>query len=321
VNDSYPDYRRIENTMKKRIILKTISLAFLTTLLAENYATASTQLRIGNIAYVNHTANAANRSTRRGIDRSIGSALSRNLDFGGGKGVIAADPVGNEWSFFTDYTFINTEDQRVGLPSGDTQSVAVGADVFLPSEILVGLIYSYSDTDLDGGPFSTQSNSHFLTAYASKSIQPWLQVGVTVGVGDTDTDTIVPGAADVNVENGTWTTSPFVSLLYSNGPVFASSTLAYQMTQVGGSGQHAFSLETNVGYALTDSLSVVGLVRYYQVMNSEIDPNDDDNYTVLGTKVYYSFPGGASLFGGVEFDVWNDSYDTFTAVTGYSRPF
>ncbi len=185
------------------------------------------------------------------------------------------------------------------------------------------MIYTYSETDLKGAAAESYSHTNFFTAYASKSLQPWLTVGATLGVGGTDTKTrTAAGDPFSDVENGIWSTSGFASLLYASGPLFASSTFALQASKVGGSGNWAFTWENNVGYQITDSLTVVGIMRYFQMLDDDNKNNiDDENYTTFGAKLNYGFPAGANLYAGFEFDAWNDSYDTETFVTGYSKPF
>lgn len=228
-------------------------------------------------------------------------------------------------TIYTDYTYVNSNDTRPGAADGDTHSVSVGADVMTATDILLGFSYSYSDTDLFGRDYSTASDAHFFSLYGAKSVTSWLSAGVTAGYGSTSADTNIAkgfvGAGTSSANTDTWSASPFVSVTWAKGPLFVSTTTGYQYTDYEAAGQHAVTVEGNIGYQVTDKLTAVAVARYFQELENEVDSGDDANWLTLGGSLNYAVTETARTFAGYEYDLLNDSYDNWTLRGGVSITF
>jgi hypothetical protein len=270
--------------------------------------------------------NASNRSIRTSTDRAAWRLQDKSVSAGATSAKAPVEPAARMVpTVYSDYTYINSNDTRSGAADGDTHSVSVGADVMTASEILLGFSYSYSDTDLIGRDYSTGNDSHFFSLYAAKSFAPWLSAGVTTGYGTTSTDTTINkgfvGAGNSSASADTWSASPFVTVNWANGPLFVSTTTGYQYTDYEAAGQHAVTVEGNVGYAVTDKLTVIAVARYFQELENEVDTGDDANWLTLGGRLGYAVTEAAQAFAGYEYDLLNDSYDNWTLRGGLSVSF
>lgn len=270
--------------------------------------------------------NASNRSIRTSTNRATARLQENPVSAGATSAKAPVEPAARMVpTVYTDYTYIDSDDTRSGAADGDTHSVSVGADVMTPSDLLLGFSYSYSDTDLVGRDYSTGDDSHFFSLYAAKSVVPWLSAGVTAGYGTTSSDITIArgfvGAGNSSTTTDTWSASPFVSVTWASGPLFISTTTGYQYTDYEAAGQHAVTVEGNAGYAVTDKLTVIAVIRYFQELENEVDTGDDANWLTLGGSLGYALSEAAQAFAGYEYDLLNDSYDNWTLRGGVSVTF
>lgn len=270
--------------------------------------------------------NASNRSVRTSTNRATARLHGTPVSAGTTSAKAPVEqPAGMVPTIYTDYTYVNSNDTRSGAADGDTHSVSLGADVMTASDILLGFSYSYSDTDLIGRDYSSASDAHFFSLYGAKSLTSWLSAGVAAGYGSTSNDTTIAkgflGAGTSSASTDTWSASPFLSVTWANGPLFVSTTTGYQYTDYEAAGQHAVTVEGNIGYAVTDKLTVVAVARYFQELENEVDSGDDANWLTLGGSLNYAVSESAQTFAGYEYDLLNDSYDNWTLRGGVSITF
>lgn len=267
--------------------------------------------------------NPSDRTNLRAVERSVerlmelpttaGASISRD-----NKEV--AKPRESEWfrnpSFFLEYDYIRTNDERPVGPDGHTHSGQIGFDFTVPADVLVGLIYSYSKQDLNSNlPQSTETDSHFVSGYLAKSFAGWLNVGITGGWGTNEVDTRGAPGADFD----TWSVTPYFGVFHSWGSWSFSSTATYLYQDANNASTGKVAVDLNVKYALTEKFSISGLTRLNQMVDDV--PGEDDNWLTLGGKISYKITDRADIFLGYEYDALNDNYQNHTGRTGFSYSF
>lgn len=297
-------------------------------------------LRPGNPSL--RPGNAADRISNTGIDRSI----DRLLDLPTGAGMRTTRPskepvapahgLFSNPSFFMEYNYINTDDSRRRGSDSETHSAQIGGDVIFADKIVLGLIYSYSATDGDSAFLRSTSDSdaHFVSAYAATTIWQIVNVGITGGYGHTGTDSRLRGAPDRTFSSDTdsWTVSPFLGVSHKWGALSGSLTAAYsyqtndyEAPAVGGNDNTGkFTLTGRVGYAVTERLKVEGSARLNQYVHGSGNTpgfSEDHTWATFGAKVSYNFTREFQLYGGYEYDAWNSNYETHTAKGGINYAF
>jgi hypothetical protein len=229
----------------------------------------------------------------------------------------------SEWfrypSFFVEYNFIHSNDEREFGPDGDTHSGQIGFDCMIPADILVGITYSYSNTDLDHNlPIGSESDSHFVSAYLGKSFAGWVNVGVSGGGG---TSHVEPeGAPDSDID--TWSVTPYVGLFHSWGSFSFSSTATYlHQDSDSASSTGKVTVDLNLKYAVTERFSIASITRYTESVDYDDTVSEDRNWVTFGGKLNLKATQRVGLYGGYEYDAFNHDYENHTGRGGVSVEF
>jgi len=228
-------------------------------------------------------------------------------------------------SVYTGYTYINTRDSRLAGLDGDVHSGNIGVDFFTHSDILLGFLYSYSDTTLSQAGSTASSDAHFFSVYGAKQLRPWMSLGTVVGYGTGDTSVTLgprfPGFGTTSIDNDTWHVAPFLNTYYHlGGPWSLSTSTSYQYTDVDSSGQHALTLEVRAHYAATDRISLTALARYFQELSNQTKLHDD-NWITVGGRLNYAVSHCTDVFVGYEYDAMSDHFDNHSVIAGVSFDF
>jgi hypothetical protein len=227
-------------------------------------------------------------------------------------------------SFYTEYDYIRTNDDRPTGPDGDTHSGLVGFDFSTYGDVLVGAIYSVSRQNLnsDAGNFGTDSDSNFVSLYAAKSFAGWLNVGVSGGWGNTANDTTLLNPPDSSGnDTDTWSVSPFIGIFHKWGAFSFSTTATYFWQDVDGDDSGKFGVDLTLKYALTEQLSIAGLAKYKQMVDYDKSVSDDRNWLTVGGKIAYRPTHAWEIWGGYEYETLNDNYHDHTVRSGVTYSF
>lgn len=265
--------------------------------------------------------NPSDRINLRAVERSVerlmelpttaGASVSKNT---------VETPQESGWfrnpSFFLEYDYIRSNDERPVGPDGHTHSGQIGFDFTVPADVLLGLIYSYSKQSLDSDlPTGTETDSHFISAYLAKSFAGWINVGVSSGWGTNEVET--QGAPDTDFD--TWSVTPYLGVFHSWGSCSFASTATYLYQDSNNANTGKVAVDLNLKYALTEKFSISGLTRLNQMVDNV--PGEDDNWLTLGGKIGYRVTERADVFVGYEYDAFNDNYQNHTGRTGFSYSF
>jgi outer membrane autotransporter protein len=160
----------------------------------------------GTPAGLSATSGAATASTG-GAVMSIGSARMASLRNGNayasthGAGFNAGSTSQNSSMWMKPFASFGDQTERKSIAGydSDTYGIALGADTRLNAHTVIGLSFSYADTDVDGkgaGRSHSDISSYQLTAYADYTEKDWYVEGL-VGYAYNDMDT----SRDITVTN------------------------------------------------------------------------------------------------------------------------
>lgn len=226
-------------------------------------------------------------------------------------------------SVFVEYYYLNSNDKTSADFDGDTHSVSAGFDFTTIGDLLVGLIYSYSHADLESDSLrsGSDSDSHFISLYAAKSVTNWLSVGLSGGYGHTDTVVSVRRPfQETASDSDTWNVSPFFTLSYASDNFFASFTTTYLFAHSGGSDTGKVSFDLRAGYSLTEWLTIAGNAKFTQIVHGRQNSGQDDNWWTFGFKVTHHLTQNLDLYAGYDFE-FNSDYEDHTVTAGLSYAF
>jgi hypothetical protein len=273
-------------------------------------------------------------------DRAVDALMSLPVTAGvaslpvTGKEQVAPAPAPNLWfahpSFYAEYDYINSKDQRTNGADSITNSGVVGFDFVTIHEFLVGFTYSYSNRDANVSPLGLPDNedSHFFSLYMAKSFGQWLNVGVSGGYGYTSTETL---GADSGNED-TWTLSPFVGVSHSWGAFSASLTGSSIHTWtsthdtpagVGNTDDETgkVSVALKLGYAATERLKLQVTAKYVGMPYNEpatLGLPEARDWATFGGKVTYRLTEHFDLYAAYAYDAFNDSYHNHNVQAGFT---
>jgi Autotransporter beta-domain len=271
-------------------------------------------------------------------DRAVDALMSLPVTAGveslpvTGKEQVAAAPAPILWfthpSFYAEYDYINSKDQRANGADSITNSAVVGMDFVTLENILLGFTYSYSNRDANPSPLGLPDNedSHFFSLYIAKSFWQWVNIGVSGGYGYTSLET---AGADAGYEN-TWTLSPFVGLSHAWGPFSASltgssiHTWTYTHNTPTGVGNDddetgKVSVALKLGYSVTERLKLQATAKYIGTPYHEpamVGLPEDRDWATFGGKVTYRVTEHFDLYAAYAYDAFNDSYHNHNVQTG-----
>jgi hypothetical protein len=251
-----------------------------------------------------------------------------------GKEQVATAPAPILWfnhpSFYAEYDYINSKDQRAAGADSITNSAVVGFDFVTIEDILLGFTYSYSNRDANISPLGLPDNedSHFFSLYIAKTFGQWVNVGVSGGYGYTSTETL---GADSGNED-TWTLSPFIGVSHSWGrfstSLTASSIHTWTSTHDAPAGAGNANDETGkvsvalkLGYAATERLKLqvsakyIGMAYYEPTMPALPQARD---WATFGGKVTYRLTEHFDLYAAYAYDAFNDSYHNHNVQAGFT---
>jgi outer membrane lipase/esterase len=230
-------------------------------------------------------------------------------------GVVGAPPRRNKLDLWVDYDY-GTRDVTGGFLSGDAKAntIALGGDVKLGDEILVGLAFNYTedDNDFGGGAGGFTLKETAATLYGGWGRGPWW-AGATLGAGNLDftdlrrtfalgaqqrTETGSPNGSHVmgSVLGGYWFTNasllhgPFVRLAWQEVNVDAFSENGSDSTALSYEKQKRRSFTQSLGWQATGQ---VGMVRPYARVTWEHESKADARSVTanpLGFAGSYSSP-------------------------------
>lgn len=215
-------------------------------------------------------------------------------------------------SVFAEYYWLNSNDKTGADFDGQTNSVSVGFDFTTIGDLLVGLIYSYTYSDLDSDSLrgGSQSDSNFINIYVAKSVTNWLSVGVSGGYGHTDSVVTVSRPFRETIsDSDTWNASPFVTLSYASGNFFANFTTTYLYAHADSRDTGKVSFDLQTGYAFTEWLTISDHAKFTQIVHSESDSGQDDNWWTFGAKFTVHATRSLDLYAGYDFEFNNDYED------------
>jgi outer membrane lipase/esterase len=200
--------------------------------------------------------------------------------------------------------------------SGDSRAntIAVGGDMSLTQQLLVGVAFNYTEDkqDFGGGTGGFKLKETAATLYAGFGNGPWW-FGATVGAGDLQYDdvhrNIQLGAlrrtesASTNGSHimasalggywfnaGTLSHGPFVRFAWQDVKVHAFSENGSDSTALSYEEQSRKSLVTSAGWQATGQ---IGAVRPFARVTWELESKDDDRSVTampVGTALGYSMP-------------------------------
>jgi hypothetical protein len=234
----------------------------------------------------------------------------------------------NQWfrnpSFYTEYSYLNSNDDRVLGTDSITNSGAIGFDFVTISDILAGVSYQYSHQDAFTGTTRdfTGSDSNFFNVYAAKSFYKFLTVGVTGGYGHTESKATVRNTG-VSTRSNTDTAnvSPFVSLAYAKGNFYTSLTTSYQYAhnEVDDSGKVTVRLLG--GYNVAEWLTAEASGKYSVIVHDNQRGNTDPNqWYGVGAKLKQPISTKLSVYESYNYDV-NSAYQEHSATVGLNYSF
>lgn len=238
------------------------------------------------------------------------------------KGPVMPPPPAAGWttSVGADYNYINSDDERAKGADGDTHSASANYTLTSPDGLMLGLIYVYSNTDLNAPEYGTNSDAHFFSLFAGKSLTPWLTAGISAGYGSTDTN-VSSRDGRFGSSLDTWNASPFLAATYVSGSFFAATSVAYQFADTDSSQTHSIILEQSAGYMLTEQLTAMALVRYHNQVERDGDDSADEDWLTLGGRLSYQVSSNFRTYAAYEYDSLNDTYENHTVKGGFAVSF
>jgi len=230
-------------------------------------------------------------------------------------GAVGAPRATNKFDAWVSYDY-GHRDTNGPFVNGDSDgnTIAVGGDIKLTSQLLVGIAFNYTEDkqDFGGGTGGFKLRETMATAYAGYGNGPWW-VGATLGAGNLDYNDvhrdITLGALtrrengrttgshiDASVLGGYWFSAgtllhgPYVRLLWQDITVHGFSENASDSTALAFSEQKRKSFITSAGWQGTGQL---GAVRPFARVTWEFEGKDDDrsvSATPFGLSTTYSMP-------------------------------
>jgi outer membrane autotransporter protein len=222
----------------------------------------------GTPAGLSATSGAATASTG-GAVMSVGSARMASLRTGNayastfGAGFNAGSSSQDSAMWMKPFASFGDQGERKGIAGydADTYGIALGADTRLNAHTVVGLSFSYADTDVDGkgaGRSRSEISSYQLTAYADYTEKDWYVEGL-VGYALNDMDT----SRDIAVTNvkakGETESDQFMIGLTAGMP-----------TQISPGTYFTPTLGLNITHVVNEAYTETGA----GVLNLRVDPED-----------------------------------------------
>ncbi|HEY1326034.1 MAG TPA: autotransporter domain-containing protein [Casimicrobiaceae bacterium] len=229
-------------------------------------------------------------------------------------GAVGAPKPTNRFNPWVSYDYGN-RDVTGPFVSGDSRAntIAVGGDMYLTSQLLLGVAFNYTEdkNDFGAGAGGFKLKETAATLYAGYGQGPWW-FGATLGAGDLQYDDVHRNiqlgpvtrreSGDTNgshimasVLGGYWFAAgtllhgPFVRVAWQDITVHGFSESGSDSTALSYGEQKRKSLITSAGWQATGQL---GMVRPFARVTWEFEGKDDDR-TVSATPV--GGPGGYSM--------------------------
>jgi hypothetical protein len=278
-------------------------------------------------------------------DRAVDALMSLPVTAGmemlpSGKEMKEVAPVparGCDWfshpSFYAEYGYVNSLDQRRDGADSHTNSAVVGFDFVTCHDLLVGFTYSFSNRDGHISPIGLPDNedAHFFSGYLAKSFINWINIGVSGGYGYTSLET---QGSDSGHEN-TWTISPFIGVSHSwgafSGSLTGSSINTWTGTHDSPTGANSddetgkIAVTLKFGYAATEKLRFQVSAKYTGTEYHEDQVRgglpEDYDWATFGGKVSYRITQVVDLYGSYSYDAFNDSYHNHNVQAGILASF
>lgn len=266
--------------------------------------------------------------TDRALDALMGVPTTAGMEVSKGVKQVAPTVAPCVWfcnpSFYLEYDYINSQDQRVFGADSETHSAVVGFDFSTIDNILLGITYSYSNRDADLSPIGLPDNedSHFVSLYAAKSFAQWFNIGVSGGYGFTSTEVRGLDSGDED----TWSISPFVGVAHSWGAFSASLTVSsiHTWSSPHDSGVNVeddtgkIGVGLKVGYAVTEKLKVQLSAKFVDIVYNESvnGLGEDHDWVTFGGKTTYRVSERFDVYLGYYYDAFNDTFHNHNVQVG-----
>ncbi len=262
--------------------------------------------------------------------------------------------------FYSSYQYARIQDTlpTIGL-DGDQHKGTIGFDFNSIGGTVVGFNFNYTNENLslsDGGTdLTNSSNSYFFSSYVGKNFEGWVNVGGSFTYGRTDSDfradtNSVFGPMDFGqfTREDSYALSAFVGISHTFGAWSVASTPSFIWDanrydfptpvedgfggfgptglQSQGRNESSFYWMNNVGYAVSDKLTVTAIGNWTRNVGIEpiVAPGFDElsrGWMTFGSEVEYKFNTQGSAQIRFEHDVFAGHTDNFRLKGGISYSF
>jgi len=237
------------------------------------------------------------------IDDDVASIRDRGIDqvFGGDPvsagGAVEAVEDGT-FTFFSDFSYLDIDDQRLRGFSGESHGLLLGFDWISANDLLASMAYGYHSRDQDfnlGGGSGFDLDTHSISTLLLKRSRQFehLAYGLAGGFSSASATAfnLAPGTLN-GVDADTWVLNPFIASVCELGPVLLRGQVGYyQNWSENDVGQVVATLRGS--YDVTECLAVTAHVGWHNITSDDrrnFILGQDNNWAEVGMGLVL-FPG------------------------------
>ena len=243
-------------------------------------------------------------------------------------------------SVFSEYTFTDSRDKRLGGFDSDSREGTVGLNFLTICDVAMSAMAKAGGTAADTsfpGHIRNSADNYGLTLTAAKNWD-WLLAGASASYDGADSRTRTPiGNVYKNMSDGP-TLAPFIGAMYVNGNFSASTVPTYMYCwaaddydYTGGAAndhniQETFVWQNTVNYNVCEKLGLGAMANWNRVTHLRknlVNPvvTGDMDWVSVGPKVSYNFTPALSAYASFLKDLDSGTFDTFQATVGLNYNF
>ncbi len=321
-----------------------------------NNSSSDDKLRDSSTTSANTPANPNNISTKTpetaatraqlSIDQRV-SAASTLSEYDSPAEALKDDSWFRSPAVFADYSYSSANDSRAFGLDSDQHDVNVGFDFVTVYDIIAGMMITYSNfngtaDDLPGARIRTDTDTVQLSWYLSKQLNDWLFAGTTLSYALSDLDQRTAGAANVDFDIDTFSTSAFIGATQNWDHFGLASTLSYvyvdatwdPVNQAGvtndfNQSSGTFLWKTSGTWFATDWLDLTAAYQMTQIVHENFNTvapagtkSDDNHWGTVSLTANLIPAQNWAWFTGIEYVVFNDNYqESITVRSGATYSF